>query len=175
MFGFYKRAQAETNVQLQLEQITQELQERFGPLSRLLWQDPYLLGYAHIVIGALLKDQNPGNVSQELVGMQLNRRLAAFTGLEPQYFVHGIDALIRENNASFTKGSDDGALWFLLVTGRGRPSDSRVAEAMALSKDSARLYELAKDEHMPPMASAAAHVYERDLISRVQSILKEAA
>lgn len=60
MFGFIKRAQAESATQTVVAQMVQMMRHQCGELRAHVWRDPYVVTWMQVVIAGLLKHLSVG-------------------------------------------------------------------------------------------------------------------
>jgi hypothetical protein len=170
MFGFVKRAHAETQAKIALDNINGLLHNRLGIVGAEVYRDPYVMGYFYLLIVGLLKAHSGNGYDSESSAMSLGRCWEHLTGLPgSELFVATIE-MSGGRKAEFSAGCDGGALFLVLHLGNARRSDPRVAELLEAARATSAGYQLAHGEPQNEMVAAAALALTRDLIGRVASL-----
>ena len=117
MFGFMKRAHAETIVSLRLDVVRKHLENICGPISDQIWGEHYILGYLAGAFHLLLKVENPPNTKPEYNGLQSSRLWQRFTGRPAQQFLRDTFVLVDNQDPEFLNGFDRGSLWAGMASG----------------------------------------------------------
>jgi hypothetical protein len=174
MFGFVKRAHAETRAKIALDQINGLMHNRFGMLGSEVYRDPYVMGYFYLFVGGLLKAHSGNSYSRESNTMSLGRCWEHLTGLPAREFFAATLEMSGGRNAGFSEGCDAGTLFLVLHLGNAKRSNPHVAALLAAAREASPGYQATYGEPQDEMAAAAALAMERDLIGRVATLRRAA-